>query len=58
LVGCSNHLLPMALLVLFPPTAVSLRQGRVIGTVSTIEVAGGLGFPAEVGLDASSPVAY
>jgi hypothetical protein len=41
----------MALPVLVPPIVASLGQGRIIGVVTTTEVASDLGFPIEVGLD-------
>jgi hypothetical protein len=50
-VGRDDHLLPAALSVLVPPVAASLGRGRIIGIVTTAEVASNLGFPAEVGLD-------
>ena len=51
MVNRGNHLLPVELSVLVPPIAALLGQGRIIGVVTTTEVAGGLGFPAEVVLD-------
>jgi hypothetical protein len=46
-----DHFLPMALLLLVPPIAVLLGLGRIVGVVATTEVASGLAFPTEVGLD-------
>ena len=51
MVDHGNHLLPMALSVLVPPVAVSLGRGGILCAVTTTEVAGGLGFLIEVGLD-------
>jgi hypothetical protein len=50
-VGRGHHLLPTTLPVLVLLTTASRGQGGIITTVATTEVAGGLGFPAEVGLD-------
>jgi hypothetical protein len=50
-VGRGHHLLPTALPVLVLLTTASRGRGRIITTVATTEVAGDLGFPAEVGLD-------
>ena len=50
-VGRGDHLLPVAVLVLVPPVVASLGRGRIVGAVTTSEVASGLGFPSEVGLD-------
>ena len=50
-VGHAHLLLPTSLSVLAPPVVVSLRRGRVVTTVTSTEVTGGLGFAAEVGLD-------
>jgi hypothetical protein len=46
-----DHFLPMALLLLVPPVAVLLGLGGIISAVTTTEVASGLAFPIEVGLD-------
>jgi hypothetical protein len=46
-----DHLLPTELSVLVSPIAVSLARGRIVGAVTTTEVAGSLGFPIEVGLN-------
>ena len=37
--------------VLVPTVVASLGRGRIVGAVTTTEVAGGLGFLTEVGLD-------
>ena len=46
-----DHLLPAALPVLVPPIVASLGRGRIIGAITTTEVASGLGFLTKVGLD-------
>ena len=51
LIGRSDHLLPSTLLVLVSPIMASLGHGRIVSAVITAEVANGLGFPAEVGMD-------
>jgi len=50
-VGHSHHLLPMALPILVPLITVAMGRSRFVTAVSTTEVADGLGFAAEVGLD-------
>jgi hypothetical protein len=50
-VGRSDHLLPAALSVLVLPIAMSLERSRIVSAIATTKVAGGLGFPAEGGLD-------
>jgi len=50
-IGHCDHLLPMALLVLVSHVMTSLGRGGIVGAVTTIEVADGLGFPSKVGLD-------
>jgi hypothetical protein len=46
-----DHFLPMAILLLVPPVAVLLGLGKIISAIATTEVASGLAFPIEVGLD-------
>jgi hypothetical protein len=50
-VGHDHHLLPAALSILVLLVVASLGRGRIVTAVATTEVAGGVGFPAKVGLD-------
>jgi hypothetical protein len=50
-VSHGDHLLPAEVSVLVLPVIALLGRGRIISAITTTKVAGGLGFPVEVGLD-------